>query len=135
MAKRTVSETREASRFAVILAALLLALAGLSWWRHHQTRLIACLCASLLVLFCAFLVRPLWMRFFRLWMRFASGLSWVMTRVILSLFFYVFLTPYGMLSRLFRKDPLDLDWRRRKGSYWIDKPAGETARERYEKQF
>ena len=38
-----------------------------------------------------------------LWGKFALGLGWFNTRVILSVVFFIFLTPFGLLSRVFSK--------------------------------
>ncbi len=43
-----------------------------------------------------------------LWMKIALILGWINTRIILSLVFYLFLTPIALFSRLFTKDPLQL---------------------------
>jgi hypothetical protein len=135
MAKQTKSEAREARRFALILAGILVVLALLAWWKGHDRRALACGAGALLAPLLAYLAFPLWIRFFRVWMKFAEALGWVMTRVILTVFFYLLLTPYGLVSRLFREDPLDLSWKRRKPSYWIDKPASASGPERYERQY
>jgi hypothetical protein len=87
------------------------------------------------VVACAFALIPVWLRLFRLWMKLADGLSWVTTRLILALFFYVVMTPYGLLSRWLREDPLDLAWKDGRPSYWIDVPEGERTPERYENMF
>ncbi len=50
------------------------------------------------------------------WYKLAEGMGWVMSKVILSLVFYVFLFPIALLSRLTTKDTLQL--KRRKDSYW-----------------
>lgn len=39
-----------------------------------------------------------------LWGKFALGLGWINTRIILSAVFFIFLTPFGILSRLFSKN-------------------------------
>jgi hypothetical protein len=135
MARKKRSETREARRFGVILTILLLAIAGFSFWREHPGRAIGLASAAVLVLACTLLVFPLWLRLFRLWMKLAEALSWVMTRVLLSLFFFLILTPTGLLMRLLGKAPLDLAWKDGKPTYWIDKPEVEYSTERYSKQF
>ncbi len=42
----------------------------------------------------------------RVWWRFAQALGWVNTRVLLTLFFGVVLTPVGGAMRLFGRNPL-----------------------------
>jgi hypothetical protein len=42
------------------------------------------------------------------WMKFAYGLGWVNSRILLSIIYFVFLLPIAWVSRLFTKDPLAL---------------------------
>ncbi len=135
MARKKRSETREARKFGVILTFILLGLAVFSYWREHPGRAIAVATAAALVITCTFVAFPLWLKFFRVWMKFAEVLSWVMTRVLLSIFFYLILTPVGFVMRLLGKAPLDLAWKDGKSTYWIDKPEIESTVERYSKQF
>jgi hypothetical protein len=70
----------------------------------------------------------------RLWMGMAEAMGFVMTRVILSVVFFLFVTPIGLARRLFGGDPLG----RRAGrteSYW--KPYTERRRDakHYEKMY
>jgi len=135
MARKKRSERSEARRFAVILCGLLGLLGAGSWWRGHLLRAEVLWSAGAVVVVCAFAMFPLWLRLFRLWMKFAEGLSWLSTRLILALFFYLVMTPYGLLSRWLRKDPLELAWKDGRRSYWIDAPDVERSVERYEKMF
>lgn len=135
MAKAKRSERFEARRFAVILAILLTAIAALSWWRHHPARALVLLAIAVVATFLAFVLPALWTRIFRVWMKVAMAISWVVTRVLLGLLFYGFVTPYGRISRLFRKDPLDLRWKRRAPTYWIGRPEDPRGPERYERPF
>jgi hypothetical protein len=132
-AKRT--ERAEARRFAVILASMLALIAVLSWWRHHPTRALVLVTVAGVASFLAFLFPALWTRIFRLWMKIAMAISWVVTRVLLGLLFYGFITPYGLISRMLRKDPLDLNWKRRAPTYWIDRSEDSRGLERYERPF
>ena len=57
------------------------------------------------------------------------------TRLVLLLLFYFVLTPIGLIARLFRKNFLDINWKRKSDSYWIKKEQPSEGAERYEKQF
>lgn len=131
----TAAETQRSQRFSALLGGTLIVLGLVALWRHHPLRAGACLAAAVLAPAAAYLASPLWVRVFRAWMKFAELLGWLTTRVVLTVFFYALLTPYGLVSRLLRQDPLDLNWRRRRPSYWIDKPSSPPARERYERQY
>ena len=68
-------------------------------------------------------------------MIFAIILGWFMTRVILSLLFYVVFTSIGLTLRLFGKQFLELRWDKSKESYWNYKTNEHLQKEKYEKQF
>lgn len=57
------------------------------------------------------------------------------TGVLLSIVFYVVITPMGLIMRLFSKDPLDRRIEKGKNSYWIEKELATEDVTRYEKQF
>jgi hypothetical protein len=52
-----------------------------------------------------------------LWYKLAEALGFVVSKVLLSLIFFVFLLPLGLLSRMFRKDLLQLP-KKAEGSYF-----------------
>ena len=58
-----------------------------------------------------------------------------MTRVILTVFFYLILTPYGWLIRMTGKRPLDLSWPDERETYWVERKPTEASLERYRKQY
>ena len=71
---------------------------------------------------------------YRLWMKLAEGMSYVMTRVVLLLVFYVAIVPIGLLRRLMGSDPL----RRRAGksaSYWTGYSPRQRDPKHFEKMF
>jgi hypothetical protein len=42
------------------------------------------------------------------WLKLATALGWINSRVILTLVYFIFLTPLALIARLFTKDPLML---------------------------
>jgi hypothetical protein len=129
------TETKQARRFAVILAGLLLGPAAIAAYRSGPGRAAGWLAASAAVALCAFLLPSLWLSLFRLWMKLAEALSWVSTRVLLGVFFYVVLTPFALVSRRFRDDPLDLAWKDGKTTSWVDREKRDTTLESSKKMF
>lgn len=66
------------------------------------------------------------------WMAIAFVLGNIMSRVLVTLFFFVVITPMGLIMRVVGRDALQR--KNRRTSYWHDLPP--TAdRERYERQF
>ena len=52
------------------------------------------------------------------WMALAVDLGFIMTRVILSILYYLVITPIGLLAKLFGKDFLDRKIEKDKNTYW-----------------
>lgn len=68
------------------------------------------------------------------WMTLALAMGWVMTRVILSIVFYLVLTPLGLLVKLSAKDLLDLKLEPDAKSYWHPRKR-KYQKSDYEKQY
>jgi Saxitoxin biosynthesis operon protein SxtJ len=69
------------------------------------------------------------------WMASAFTLGFVMSNVILAVFFFLFVTPIGLLARLFQKDFLARKWDKQAASYWIQCSRETKTAENYERQF
>jgi len=70
------------------------------------------------------------------WMALAMALGFIVSHVILAVFFYAVITPIGLVARLAGKDFLGLKLDRGANSYWIarDREKPKTPTE-YENQF
>jgi len=55
-----------------------------------------------------------------IWMKLAMVLNYVMTRVLLSLVFFLAVTPIGLIFKALRKDLLGKRFDPSKGTYWIE---------------
>ncbi|HTY36258.1 MAG TPA: SxtJ family membrane protein [Bacteroidota bacterium] len=69
------------------------------------------------------------------WMKFAFVLGWINTRLLLGIFFYLILTPGGLIMRLLGRDALKLKFDRKAGTYWIPRAQQPFERGRYENLF
>ena len=69
------------------------------------------------------------------WMALAFTLGFVMSNVILTLLFFLLVTPIGLLSRLFGKDFLARKLDKHGASYWIPRAHETRTAESYERQF
>ena len=69
------------------------------------------------------------------WMTFAILLGWVMTRVLLTIFFFLVLMPTGIIMRLVGRDPMQRKIDQAAETYWIDKEYPIKDRSRLEKFF
>ena len=140
MTKNTKTQREMALELGLILA-VALGLLGIAWqngvWKFElrPERAKYVFMAIPVISFVALFLKSLWQKIFDLWMKMAEAMSFVMTRVILTVFYFLVLTPTGLFMRVIGRKPLDLSWKDGKSTYWIDKPTGEYTLERYKKQF
>jgi len=70
------------------------------------------------------------------WMALAFTLGLVVSKVLLTLFFYLVITPIGLLARLVGKDFLSQKLDRNAASYWLPRNLAEPKQKvDYERQF
>lgn len=82
-------------------------------------------------LFVQSILRPVYIG----WMKFAFILGWVNTRILLGVFFYLIITPIGVVMRLAGKDLLDRKIDRSAKSYWKKRDRTAFDPKRMEQQF
>jgi hypothetical protein len=70
-----------------------------------------------------------------LWMTIALFLGFFMSRILLTVLFFLVITPIGLLMRLFGKDLLDKNLQTDRKSYWLKREKKANAPEQYEKLF
>ena len=127
--------TRELRRFALTVGAVFLLLAAWSAWRGRF--FYPYLLAAGVVLIVPGLLFPRVLRLvYMAWMALAFALGIVASTVLLTLFFYLVVTPVGRLARLFGKDFLNEKWNSSADSYWIAVRRSEPrTKADYQQQF
>jgi hypothetical protein len=124
----------QARKSALLVAAVLLAVAAWNFYRG-RTGVVVVFASAGAALVLAGLFVPRAARAFHVaWMRFAVALGHVNSRVLLTLMYYLVMTPYGVVSRLVGRDPL-----RRRGvggdSHWVERKTTRQTREQFERLF
>jgi hypothetical protein len=69
-----------------------------------------------------------------MWWRFALALGWLNSRILLSVFFFLIVTPTGLVLRLFGYDPL-LYKGPRDGSTWVPYSVHTSNPKHYDRLF
>jgi len=62
-------------------------------------------------------------------------LGWIMTRVILSVLFFLVITPIGLISRLLGKRYLQTNLGTNEPTYWNTHQEQTASKEHFEKQY
>jgi carbamoyltransferase len=120
-------------RFAFTVGAVLVSLGGFMLWRNRTAGWPVPSLAFLLL--ATAIVAPASLRFvYRPWMMLALLLGSIASRIILTLAFFLVVTPIGLLQRLFGKRALEFGFYPGQTTYWRMR-SGAPVSEEYERQF
>lgn len=132
--KNIKSEKSEFRKFGITIGLFLMILSGFLFWRGKESFEILLVTGTVLLVL-GLLIPVVLKPVYWIWMVLAIILGWIITRVILSLLFYIVITPIGVLSRLSGNRFLDLKWDKSKSTYWNYRTTIQRDNEDYEKQF
>ena len=121
-------------KFGLLVGGVFAALGVIVWLRHKAYWPYLVWPGFMLVLLGAIWPRAL-KYVYVAWMSVAFVLGFVMSYLILTLFFILIITPIGLVARLFGKDFLSLKLYRKAGSYWIRRERKANSPVDYERQF
>ncbi len=136
---KEVDTSKKALRsFGWVVGGVLLVIATVVWWRNDfavttAASVLGGIGGALVVLGLAapVVLKPV----YRVWMALAVVLGFIMTRVILSVVYYLVMTPIGLAMRLFGKDPMHRRIDPEASSYWIEKSYDDESPKRLEKYY
>jgi hypothetical protein len=132
--KNIKSEKKDLRNFGITFGVVLGLLSGLLWWKEKDTYSIFVV-LSLAFFFFGLVLPSLLKPLQKAWMSLAVVLGFFMTKVILSILFYLVFTAIGLGARLFGKQFLDLKKDDSKESYWSYREPQPFDKKNYERQF
>jgi len=119
-------------KFGLITGGMLLAIAAYQFIFNHRHLLIVGSIGGILLVVAA--LKPQLLNPFRiLWDKIGGVLGIINTYIILSLVFFLMITPLGGILRLLNKNLVALKWSKDKDTYW--QPAENLERSTFEQQF
>ncbi|HEX9157172.1 MAG TPA: SxtJ family membrane protein [Syntrophales bacterium] len=134
---RKIPMDRKALRnFGLLMACVLLLVGGWLWWKSAASWPWVLGAAALLAAI-GIVIPAALTPFYKGWMILAVIMGWVMTRVVLTLVYYLVLTPIGFLGRAFGEQFLQLKLKRsgETTSYWVRRGGPPREKRDYERQF
>ncbi len=111
------TDKKEVKKFGFLVGGVLIVISIFMIWKeiaYYQILLIISAALILLAVIIPKVLKPI----YKIWMTLAVILGWIMTRVILTILFYLIVTPIGVIGRLFGKQFLDLSWKKSTVSFW-----------------
>ena len=132
--KNIKSEKSDLRKFGITVGLILMIVSGFLFWKEKESFQILITSGAILLILGVTI--PVILKYiYWVWMIFATIIGWIMTRVILSLMFYVIFTPIGFILRLFGKQFIELNWNKTDSTYWKYRTKSIFEKEDYEKQF
>lgn len=128
------TDTTALRKFGLVVGGVFLAIAAFLYWRDVSWALIpAYIGAPLFVLGAIFppILKPIYLG----WMAMAIVLGSIVTRILLTIFFFVVITPVALFFKLIGRDALHRKLDRNAETYWIEKEYPIADRTRFEKFF
>ena len=132
--KNIKTEKTDLKKFGITIGIILFIVAVFLFYKNRESFRIFLGIGLVLIssgLIVPIILRPLYVG----WMTFAIILGWFMTKVILSLLFYLLISPIGIFSRLIGKDFLGLNSDSTSNSYWNHRDRDKEKNQNYEKQY
>jgi hypothetical protein len=137
MVKLDTGSRVEQRKFGLLMAGAFCLLGLLRWAIHHfdvfpVKFFVVAVVFGVLGLAAPRVLQPV----FVVWMKFAEVLNWVMTRVFLTVTWYLILTPTSLVMRLGRKeDAMKRAWLPAEATYWEEAEEMGEGVESFKNQF
>tara|TARA_Y100000031_G_scaffold149725_1_gene188027 strand:+ start:94 stop:495 length:402 start_codon:yes stop_codon:yes gene_type:complete len=132
----TLSSTdrKEIRKFGVIAFLFFGLLCTIAAWR--QKILIACLFGSLSLLGMGFLIGPGTLKpIYDKWLQIAHFIGKTITVIMLTLAYYLVITPSALIKKIFGGSPIPLKRDKKVSSYWVSRSELAQPKERFLKRF
>lgn len=132
--KKIQSGDKDLRSFSRVVGGVFCALGAFFWWKGHTIGpIFVGIGIPILVL------GVIWLRSLKpvhkFWMTLAILMGFVVSRIILTVVFFLVITPIGLIMRLFGKRFIENRFRTEEASYWTVRDYPHTDPKRFENQF
>jgi hypothetical protein len=132
--KEIKSTKKDLRNFGLVVGGVLVAIGAFLYWKDRPAHPYFLIIGGALVL-TGLLLPALLKPFQKVWMGFAVVMGFFMTRVILTILFFLVLTPLAIIAKLVGKRFLELKPDKTKMSYWNIRETKPLDKKEYERQF
>jgi hypothetical protein len=136
MQKRQKEPTKDQlTEFLKTFSIILFVLSAWQQFRTHLSLSRGLFWVAIIMAGTAFLAPDHARGFYKVWIKMTVWIGTKVTRIILWLIYYLFITPYAILTKLIKGHWLEVGFRDGKSSYWQILPVQRGGRQRYLKEF
>jgi hypothetical protein len=130
-----IDNSDEAVKKTGLTVGVVLILVSLLLWYLGKTSFIYFSIIGGLFVILAIIAIPVLRPFHKLWMMLALAMGFVMSRVILTILYYLVLTPIGLLAKIVGKKFMPLGFDKNEKTYWEKRDLTDKKQIDYERQF
>ena len=128
------SGKKELRNFGFTIGIVLLLIAGVLFYKNNNLFISFAYIAGVFIVL-GFLFPQLLKPIYFIWMIFAVVIGWIMSRLILSILFFVIISIIRLIAGIFGKSFLELNISKDSKSYWNHRFSDVEISQDYEKQF
>lgn len=128
------TSAKKLREFGFVVGGIFCLLSGFLFWRENAHAAIFLWPGVPLIILGAALPRILKYPYLA-WMGLALVMGAIVSRILLTILFFLAVTPIGIITRLMGKRFLDLSFDRSQKTYWIKKQKPECVKTAAERQF
>ena len=132
--KQIDGSDRAVRKTGITVGVMLIMLSFLLWYLGKTSFVYFSIVGGLFVIL-SYIAIPVLRPFHKLWMMLALMIGFVMTRVILTLLFYIILTPISLIAKLVGKKFMPLGFDKTAATYWEKRENPVKQPIDYERQF
>ncbi len=137
--KKIKAEKKDLRKFGFTVGTVIVLIPALLWLLsksvYINTGIIIFFLLGLFLIISAVVIPAILKYPHKYWMALALVLGFIMSRIIVTLLFYLAVTPIGLLARLTGKKFIEPDFDKKSESYWELRPKSEYNKSQTEKQF
>lgn len=130
-----IDQSNEAVKKTGLTVGVVLILISLLLWYLGKSSFVYFSIIGGLFVILSLIAIPVLRPFHKLWMMLALAMGFVMSRVILTILFYLVLTPIGLLAKIVGKKFMPLGFDKSATTYWEKREHPVKQQIDYERQF
>jgi multisubunit Na+/H+ antiporter MnhG subunit len=132
---KLIDKSDKAVKKTGLTVGVVLILVSLLLWYHGKNSFMYFSSVGGLLVILSFIATPVLRPFHRLWMMLALLMGFVMSRVILTLLYFLVLTPIGLLAKIVGKKFMPLGFHKNASTYWEKRENPVKQQIDYDRQF
>lgn len=132
--KHIDTSEKAVKKTGITVGIVLIAISFILWWLGKNSFVYFSAIGGIFIIL-SYIAIPLLKPFHKLWIGLSLILGFVMSRVILTILFYLVVTPIGLLAKLVGKKFMPLGFDKNEKTYWEKRENTIKQKIDYERQF